>query len=186
MYSSGPDAFNYVFKLRAHDDVLEYLRVAFRDDCGELGYANHTVAELESEIVALGTAFSGRDMWRFMTGGLRGLLSFYGWRAPIVASRALRMERVIEPPKGDLHYVAHLGVTPDLRSRGVGRRLVEHLLDAGRDLGRATAALDVSIQNPRARALYDRLGFTPVRECRSNLRQSHGFVPDHIRMELPL
>jgi GNAT superfamily N-acetyltransferase len=186
LYSSGPDAFNYVFKLRADDDVLEYLRFAFRDDCGELGYANHTVAEIDGDVVALGTAFSGQDMWRFMTGGMRGLFSFYGWRAPIIASRALRMERVIEPPKGDLHYVAHLGVTPDLRSHGIGARLVKHLLGGGRALGRTAAALDVSVYNPRAQALYERLGFTPARECRSTLFHAHGFVPDHIRMESKL
>ena len=146
MYSSGPDAFNYVFKIRQDDDVLEYLRVAFHDDRGELGYANHTVAELDGDVVGLGTAFSGRDMFKFMTGGLMGLLSFYGpLQTPRIISRVFGMELVIEPPKSNLHYVAHLGVTPDLRSRGIGRRLVEHLLEGGRKLGRSTAALDLTV-----------------------------------------
>jgi ribosomal protein S18 acetylase RimI-like enzyme len=187
MYSSGPDAFNYVFKLRPNDDVLEYLRIAFRDDRGELGYANHTVAEFDGEVVGLGTAFSGRDMFKFMTGGLMGLLSFYGpLQTPRIVSRVFGMERVIEPPKGDLHYVAHLGVTPDLRSRGIGRRLVEHLLDGGRALGRTTAALDVAVLNTRAYTLYERLGFKPIRESKSNFVNAHGHVPDHIRMEMKL
>jgi ribosomal protein S18 acetylase RimI-like enzyme len=187
MYSSGPATFDYIFITRSRDEVAEYLRTAFRDDRGELGYANHTVAELDGEVVGLGTAYSGGDAGRFLVGGLLGLLSFYGpLRTPVIVSRVLRMERIIQPPKGDLHYVAHLGVAPELRSRGIGQRIVEHLLEGGRELGRETAALDVSVENPRAQALYERLGFTPTKECISTLKNRHSYVPSHIRMERAL
>lgn len=187
MYSSGPATFDYIFITRSREEVAEYLRTAFRDDRGELGYANHTVAELDGEVAGLGTAFSGRDARRFLIGGLAGLLSFYGpLRTPAIVSRVLRVERIIEPPKGDLHYVAHIGVSPDLRSRGIGRRLVEHLLDGGRALGRRTAALDVAVHNERAYALYERMGFKPTKDRVSTLKNKHSYVPSHIRMELGL
>ena len=124
---------------------------------------------------------------RFLIGGLAGLLSFYGpMRTPAIVSRVLRVEKIIAPPKGELHYIAHLGVAPDLRSHGIGQRLVEHLLDAGRALGRKTAALDVAVHNERAYALYDRMGFKPAYERTSTLKNKHSYVPSHIRMELAL
>lgn len=187
MYSSGPATFDYIFVTRSRDEVAEYLRIAFRDDRGELGYANHVVAELDGEVVGLGAAFSGGDAMRFLIGGLAGLLSFYGpMRTPAIVSRVLRVEKIIAPPKGDLHYIAHLGVAPDLRSHGIGRRLVEQLLDAGRALGRKTAALDVAVHNERAYALYERMGFKPAYQRTSTLKNKHAHVPSHIRMELEL
>ena len=60
MYSSGPDAFNYVFKIRQDDDVLEYLRVAFRDDrvalSAEGGYLHCVSATGITDAMAYGKA----------------------------------------------------------------------------------------------------------------------------------
>jgi ribosomal protein S18 acetylase RimI-like enzyme len=187
MYSSGPATFDYVFVSRARGEVAEYLRIAFRDNRGELGYANHTVAELGGEVAGLGTAFSGRDMPRFMAAGALGVLSYYGpIRGAGVIRRALQVEKIIPPPRRGLHYIAHLGVAPELRGRGVGQRLVEHLLEGGRAFGRRTAALDVAVHNERAYALYERMGFKPVGERNSTLKNAHSCVPSHIRMELSL
>ncbi len=87
------------------------------------------------------------------------------------------------PPKGNQHCVAHLGIAPELRSHGLGQKLVQHLLDEGRALGRTKAVLDVSVENPRARELYLRMGFKDVVEHTSTLKNQHAIVPSHIRME---
>jgi ribosomal protein S18 acetylase RimI-like enzyme len=182
VHMSGPAAFDQVFtkgRRRAED----FLRRAFADGAGEFGWRVHVVAERAGEVVGVGAGYDGSAPLGFMLAAARQILGCYG---PVsgagVIMRGLGVERVIPPPSGDMLYLAHLGVAPELRSRGVGRRLVDHLLERGAGKGYRRAALDVSTANPRAQALYERLGFTVTREHRSALPT----VPAHRRMERAL
>jgi GNAT superfamily N-acetyltransferase len=58
--------------------------------------------------------------------------------------------------------VVDISLLPEHRSRGVGTRLLRPILDEASELG-ATVTVHVERFN-RARALYERLGFTPVAE----------------------
>lgn len=183
IYSSGPAAFNYVF---GRDDAMAFLRRAFVASDGEFSHRTHVVVEEEGQVVAAGAAFDGRRMLVFTLAAARQILSHYGLvRALGVIARGLRTESVIRPPKARECYIAHLGVTPGLRGRGIGAQLVRHLL--GRvDLAlHDCAALDVASTNPRAEALYARLGFRSEQLRKSRLVNDDGEVPDHWRMTLP-
>lgn len=78
-----------------------------------------------------------------------------------------------------MHYIAHLGVDPSMQSKGIGAKLVEYLMEQGRKAGKTQAALDVSVLNPRAQALYERLGFKLTGQRESKLVG----VPSHNRLE---
>ena len=52
-----------------------------------------------------------------------------------------------------------LGVLPEARRRGVGRRLLEHLLEAVRAAGGRRVILEVGRGNGAARQLYESAGF---------------------------
>ena len=57
--------------------------------------------------------------------------------------------------------ILHIGsvyVTPEYRDRGIGRQIVEKLLNWGRDRGCSEVELNVLVGNP-ARKFYRRLGF---------------------------
>jgi ribosomal protein S18 acetylase RimI-like enzyme len=97
--------------------------------------------------------------------------------------RGLRTEAVIRPPSPGEYYIGHLGVDPACRGQGIGAALVHHLLDRAKDSGMPRAVLDVALNNPRAEALYKRLGFQVTAERPSTLRRAGGFVPGHRRME---
>lgn len=59
----------------------------------------------------------------------------------------------------DIHIV-DIALAPEVRGRGIGRMLLEEILDEGRSTGR-TVTIHVERANP-ARRLYDRLGFHQV------------------------
>jgi ribosomal protein S18 acetylase RimI-like enzyme len=69
---------------------------------------------------------------------------------------------------GGVDYLVHpgagtlwqLGVLPALRSRGLGTLLVRSAEERIRARGLRRAELGVEDRNPRARALYERLGYT--------------------------
>lgn len=187
IHSSGPDAFRFVFSVPPVATALDFLHAAFVAGDGEFGYRNHIVAELDGAVVGAGAAWGRESNARFAVTAARQIVACYGWtRGAGVMTRGLRVESVIQPPSRGEWYVAHLGVQPELRNRGVGAALVHHLLAAGRTGRYATAALDVSTANPRAEALYARLGFRVVRERTSKLGNAQAVVPGHRRMAFEL
>ena len=97
--------------------------------------------------------------------------------------KGLRVERILPPPKGETHYIAQLGVTPEWRGQGIGTQLLENLLEQGRTAHRKVAALDVAVDNLRAQALYERLGFVVIRERKSTLANAYGKLGDYRRIE---
>lgn len=184
IYSSGPAAFDYVFSVPGRSDALAFLRHAFVDGAGEFGWRNHWVGELDGQVVAAGAGFGAETHWPFTLAAARQILGYYGLRyAPGVIARGLRVESVIPPPSGDMHYLAHLSVAPALRGQGIGRALIDYLVAAAREQGRRRMVLDVAVSNPCAEALYARCGFTVMGERRSALSNAQGSVPGHRRME---
>jgi len=186
IYSSGPAAFDYVFTLPGRVSALEFLHRAFVDGAGEFGFRNHVVGVADGA-VAVGAAWSGDANLAFTLAAARQILGCYGPLAgPGVMARGLRVESLIPPPSRSCCYIAHLGVRRELRSQGVGEALIRHLIARGRARGSSTAALDVASTNPRAQALYDRIGFVVARERTSRLTNAAAPVPSHRRMELRL
>jgi ribosomal protein S18 acetylase RimI-like enzyme len=184
IYSSGPDVFDYVFEHPSRGSALDFLGHAFPDGAGEFGHRNHTVVLLDGQIVGIGAAFGAKQAYRSALGTGRQILAFYGLRHVVdISRRGLQLEGVLKAPKGPMHYISHLAVAPDRRSQGIGSRLVGHFLLQGRAFGRTVAALDVSVANPRAQELYERLGFVVALEQASTLQNAHGAVPAHRRME---
>jgi ribosomal protein S18 acetylase RimI-like enzyme len=181
IYSSGPNAFDYVF-----EDAVRFLRHAYLDGAGEFGYRNHTVAQVGGQVIGIGAAYSADTALAFTAAAARQILRHYNLRGPGAIVRGLRVERVIRPPAEGMLYLAHLGVVESMRGRGIGSTLVRRFLDEGRQLGRRTAELDVAVTNPGAQRLYERLGFQVTLERPSTLRNAHGSVSNHCRMVLTL
>ncbi|KAF1052781.1 MAG: Ribosomal-protein-alanine acetyltransferase [Stenotrophomonas maltophilia] len=159
IYSSGPAAFDHVFRQGRSASAQAFLRRAFVHGGGEFGWRRHWVGEYNGRVVAVGTAFEGRDNLGNSLAALGQILRVYGLGAAPVVRRGLQVERVIAPPARGVLYLAHLGVDANCRGQGLGSQLIEHFLQRGRDAGLRTAGLDVAASNPRAQALYERLGF---------------------------
>jgi ribosomal protein S18 acetylase RimI-like enzyme len=70
--------------------------------------------------------------------------------------------------------VLGMGLLPEYRGRGLGRRLMERALEASRVFGLSRIELSVREDNARAAALYAKLGFAVEgRKRRRRLPRSH-------------
>ncbi|GAB4473813.1 MAG: hypothetical protein Kow00124_13150 [Anaerolineae bacterium] len=65
--------------------------------------------------------------------------------------------------------ISDLIVAPAWRGRGIGTAIIHHLLAAARDSHLAVVEIGVAEANPRAFALYRRLGFRESRRVMLNL-----------------
>lgn len=56
-----------------------------------------------------------------------------------------------------------IGVSPKMRGRGIGTKLLHSLMEYAKKEGYRSVRLDVIDTNPAARRLYERVGFIPVK-----------------------
>jgi ribosomal protein S18 acetylase RimI-like enzyme len=187
IYSSGPEAFDYVFNIDDVRTAQAFLRFAYLKGGGEFGWRTHRVAEMEGQVVGAAAAFDGRAVLRFTIAGALQIVRFYGpIRAWGVMLRGLRTEAIVRPPRAHEYYLGHVGVREDLRGHGIGARFMRHLLGQADGDRHLYAALDVAVTNPRAQVLYERLGFVVEVLRPSKLQNRRGKVQDHYRMTRPL
>lgn len=186
IHSSGPETFNYVFDVPGRGTALDFLSSAFVEAVGPFSFSLHTAVELDGRIVGVGAGYDGHQTVPHTPIAIRQILGFYGiWRSLGVIRRGLAVERIVRPPHGDLFYIGHLGIVRQHRGRGIGSILVDHLLAEATERGRQTAALDVSVENPNAQRLYERMGFEITEEIFCRLSNDRGRVPCFRRMERP-
>ena len=160
LYSSAPELYDYMFR---RDPIVaqDYIAHEFRSERGFIGHPIHTVAVHAGEVVGVGAFYTGDDYAALQLGSAYEIFRFYGFtKLPSVLRAAGHSGSVIHRPRPGCVYIANLGVRADMRGRGVGARLIEHETDKARAAGYDAMTLDVADNNPRAEALYTRLGFT--------------------------
>jgi ribosomal protein S18 acetylase RimI-like enzyme len=69
--------------------------------------------------------------------------------------------------------ISDLLVIPAYRGQGIGTRIIKNLLNTAHTAGYPTIEIGVLAKNTRARHLYERLGFKPVRTIQH--RVAHGY-----------
>jgi ribosomal protein S18 acetylase RimI-like enzyme len=188
IYSSGPDTFDFVFSYETRLDAKAFLTAAYVTGNTEFGYRNHWVLEEGGHVVAIAAGHTGITARGFLWPTIGLAFRSNGlWKGARLLRRGLQAEGIIVPPKGsETFYIGQVGVEKDCQGRGLGRMLLDHVHEEGRKQGARFAVLDVSMENPRAQALYTRMGYEVTGERISSLRNRAGYVPSHRRMELSL
>lgn len=90
-------------------------------------------------------------------GSLTELAQVYGWVGALWRGLLLStLERKLQP---DVFQMDGIFVDPDARGQGVGTALLQAVLSEAEARGLRQVQLDVIDTNPRAKALYERVGF---------------------------
>jgi len=168
----------------ARPDDLEEATLVERRIWGRMAAS---LNELQRRLFALPEAFLLAELQRpgqppQIVGLTNGLL----WTRDFPRSY-LEYERTLPSashnPRGDVLYLASVGVDPILRARGIGLRLVQEAREVGRRRHLKQIRL---ISNGRARSLYERAGFSVVRPLPRLFRQHRDLMPQPVLMEMPL
>lgn len=183
IYSSGPPSFEYVFqnkKVTAQD----FLRYAFVREGGEFSYQNHHSLYRDGQMVGIGSAFNAKEASAFTVADALNIFRFYGFKSFAAIKSGLKVEQLIKLPEKDEIAIAHLGILPELRGQGLGTKMIELLQEKANKTTNSYWVLDVSEENPKAKALYERLGFKITHKNISKLKNQYSYVANHFRMEL--
>lgn len=187
MYSSGPEAYRYTFSVSRELQVLDFLREAFVKGDGEFGYKSHIVAVDAGEIVALVGMRSADERSEYTLAVIKNIFGFYGFFNGLrVMVRGLRFEKIVAPPRKGVLCLHNLGVKEGVRSKGYGQQLITYFLEQAKQKNVTAVGLDVAETNPRARALYLRLGFEIKGFSEGKLSNKYGRGVNHEYMEFSL
>lgn len=106
-----------------------------------------------------GSSFSGGMLGRGMS-----LATACRLLPPRAALRAWFVSQIFERrPKGGELVLDGIAVSSASRGRGIGGAMLGELISFAASSGYSVVTLNVIDTNPRARALYERLGFKPVK-----------------------
>ncbi len=150
--------------------ALQYLTRVLR--------AENCLTAYDAHGTLIGLAGFKTQQGTFAGGSESDLRAIYGpaggrWRAVIL--RLLNNDS-----ENDRFLLDGLCVSPGFRGQGVGTALLEAIAAEGRARGFAAIRLDVVDTNARARALYERTGFTIARTAGIGpLRYIFGFTAAH-------
>ncbi len=183
IYSSGPPSFEYVFK---NDRVVaqDFLRYAFVRAGGEFSYQNHYSLYWEDKMVGIGSVFDAKQASGFTLTDAMNIFRFYKFDSLGPVKSGLKVEKLILLPTKKEIAIAHLGIEPAMQGKGLGTKLIELLKGKANKTADSIWVLDVSEENLRAKALYDRLGFKVTKKNISTLKNNYSYVANHFRMAL--
>ena len=135
---------------------------------------NFVISAVRSDGVLVGIAGFKTEAGSFVGGELGDLQSVYGWWGGLWRGVLLSLlERDLV--EGVL-LMDGIVVSDAARGQGIGTRLLDAIKDEAKAQGCTSVRLDVIDSNPRARALYERVGFKPGRQSELGvLRHLFGF-----------
>jgi ribosomal protein S18 acetylase RimI-like enzyme len=161
-------------------DVVEQF---YRAPGGMFSWRNTELALHDGLPAGLITAYSvasrnGSATWLVPAAGRLGAkaLLLLAWRGVVLA-------RALQRYLPGSWYVAFVGVDPARQSLGIGSSLIERSIHTARASGCSCVELDVDIDNPRAQALYERIGF---RIRHTDRRSTSSLMVETRRMVLQL
>lgn len=183
IYSSGPPTFEYVFKNKTKTGT-DFLHHAFLREGGEFSFDNHFSLYSDDNMVGIGSVFDGKMAKMFTLHDGMNILRFYKYSCISVILNGLQVEKIIKLPKANEIALAHIAISPEHRGKGLGTELMNQLMNVTKAKEKQKFVLDVSEENPRAQALYDRLGFKVTDNMESILQNKYSYVANHRRMTL--
>ena len=135
--------------MRPKDRALSFVQNVLRPD--------HAISAVDDKGVLLGAAGFKTSDGALVGGELSDLTAVYGpfgglWRGLILSV----LERDLTP---DQFLMDGIFVRAEARGMGVGTALLNAVIAEARERGCSEVRLDVIDSNPRARALYERVGF---------------------------
>jgi len=126
----------------------------------DLSYERTTFADLDGRAVGMLVSFTATQHRESDDRVLRDAAGRRMIGLDIARLVGRRMFRFLDSIPGTDYYVLSLAVGDACRGQGVGRLLLDHAEQLGRDAGCSRLSLDVSVTNDVAIQLYERVGMS--------------------------
>lgn len=155
IYSAIEDLALHFTGADSANEAIERLAVLVTEEENRFSYQYALVIEEEGNIIGLGSAYPENiiDDLTFQTIELSKKFSWH-----IKSKQESRLLKDKEAPQGT-YYIDHLAVNEDYRGKGYATLLLEAMENNAKEMGFMVISLLVDYANPKARSLYEKLGY---------------------------
>jgi ribosomal protein S18 acetylase RimI-like enzyme len=173
VFASGAHEFEF-FLGKSSGQCIAFLEQAFSLSRGRFSWRRHDVAvDVDGAVVAVLAAHDGRRILGDDPHIVWTLVRYFGVMQTVpMLLRGLVLESELPKPKRRQTLIAHCATRADARGEGVFSALFARALQdqvrgrRGLETDEREIVLDVLVSNPRAAALYARLGFEALPRCK--------------------
>jgi len=184
LYQASPKAYEYLFQTGSKT-AIEFIQYEFQRGGGICGHRNVRCLIENDQIIGTYLFYNTREFNTISLQTVRNVLAFYPtFEVVRVLFRLLRLGSIMKSPRKGEVYLSNFSVALAFQGKGFGSTL---LCDAREDFRKdkfEVMGLDVEVENVKAKALYNRLGF--VDRERKTLSIGQTDTLGVIKMELRL
>lgn len=153
IYQSAPELFN----LLCGDEVKKIITQLLKLNQNRFSYHYVYIAEIEGEIMGIALLIP-TQVQKANSDYTKVLNWWQQWRWYLVENLILKRIIKTDYPENS-YYLANLAVKPEYQSLGIGTKLIQYCQQQAKRQGATSLWISVSIDNPRARQLYQKQGF---------------------------
>lgn len=138
---------------RDQQQALNFLTELVKQEGNQYSYNNNWVIEEEGEVVATALVYDGAKLHEL--------------RKPVAQYVESQFQRDFNPEdetQAGEFYIDCIGVNPNQQGKGLGSKIIEFLIGEYVTENKTVLGLLVDDDNPKAKKLYERLGFQVVGE----------------------
>ncbi len=160
IHSAAEEVITDLFGDGCKTKANKFLVHAWHHGRGQYGYEFHWVAQYQSEVVGVITAWHTNLGHAFDRATLDSITAFFDIDESLdvlVKNQLISAELI--PPQEHEWMLGHIAVAPAHRDKGIGRMLVSTMYQMAKQFDKSLVVLDVHVQNVPAIRFYQRLGF---------------------------
>jgi ribosomal protein S18 acetylase RimI-like enzyme len=136
------------------------LAEAYTRPDNDYSFQNVVFAEKGGSIVGMASGFTATERSRFSDRPLKRAAGFPAVRMRVVRFLCAPLFRILTSIPDGSFYLLAMAVDDEMRGRGIGSALMDHVEERARRSGSSRLCLDVAVKNAGARRLYDRRGMS--------------------------
>ncbi|AFS79771.1 acetyltransferase, GNAT family [Gottschalkia acidurici 9a] len=154
-FNSFPKKFEYLWLFTKNEEqAIECLRNCINYDSGLYAISNNSVYGL----IGLETGGS-----RYVELKLKELKKVFGTLGGIWRYIGYKCYRLAHNHSSDSEvHIDPIAVAKEAQGKGIGSKLLDAAFNYAKNIGKRTIVLEVVDTNPRAKKLYERVGFTVI------------------------
>lgn len=148
IYDAIHDIANTLTGENEEKKILETLDLYVKMDINRLSYKNIWIYELDNKNIALIIAYNSNDIKKLDSPILEHL-----------KTKNIFLDSFEKECFKDEFYIDTVSVLKDFQGNGIAKELFIFIEDKAKELGFKKLSLLVDFENPKAKALYEKLGF---------------------------
>lgn len=167
VHDAGNPYFDYLFD--GSDHARENITDWLRRPSSEIALERVRLLQQDGQIVGGFIGLSGVELQKCRKADMMILMKTFATQKESLLNRLAATRKLFSPVPDDTYYLSKLGVLPDFRQKGWGRKLTQAFIATGRELGFSRFQLDVCKDNHAAVNLYSKLGFQIKQESSTGI-----------------